>query len=61
MITEIKKPLMVESELLAQYVAFKLGKCSHLKLQKLLYYIQGFHLARFDNPIIDEDFEAWVH
>lgn len=34
---------------------------SHLKIQKLLYYIQGYHLAFFDAPIIDDNFEAWVH
>jgi len=34
---------------------------SNLKLQKLLYYIQGFHLALFDNPIFDDEIEAWRH
>ncbi|MEO6286812.1 MAG: type II toxin-antitoxin system antitoxin SocA domain-containing protein [Dyadobacter sp.] len=34
---------------------------SHLKLQKLLYYTQAYHLAYFKNPLIDDDFEAWVH
>ena len=33
----------------------------NLKLQKLLYYIQGFHLTFFDKPAFPEDFEAWVH
>lgn len=33
---------------------------SNLKLQKLLYYCQGFHLAMNDgNPLFDEDIEAW--
>jgi len=34
---------------------------SHLKLQKLLYYAQGFHLALYDEPLFDEKIEAWTH
>jgi len=34
---------------------------SNLKLQKLLYYAQAWHLAYFENRLINEDFEAWVH
>ena len=34
---------------------------SPLKLQKLLYYCQGFHLAAYDYPLFDEDIEAWEH
>ena len=34
---------------------------SHLKLQKLVYYAQGFHLAMFDKPLFDERVEAWTH
>jgi uncharacterized phage-associated protein len=26
---------------------------SHLKLQKLLYYVQALHLAYFESPIIE--------
>lgn len=51
----------IDSELLAQYILWKVGKASHLKVQKLLYYIQGYHLAYFDEPVIEDDFEAWVH
>ncbi|AMJ67187.1 hypothetical protein AXW84_18450 [Hymenobacter sp. PAMC 26628] len=32
-----------------------------MKLQKLLYYCQAFHLAYFDAPIIDDQFQAWLH
>ncbi len=31
------------------------------KLQKLLYYVQAWHLAYFDEPLFDEAPEAWVH
>lgn len=35
---------------------------SQKKLQKLLYYIESWHLVYFGGKsIIDEDFEAWVH
>jgi len=35
---------------------------SNLKLQKLIYYAQGFHLALNDgNPLFSEDIEAWAH
>jgi uncharacterized phage-associated protein len=34
---------------------------SNLKLQKLLYYSQAWHLALFGEPLFDEDIEAWVH
>lgn len=34
---------------------------ANLKLQKLLYYVQGWHLAIYDAPAFGEDVEAWVH
>lgn len=34
---------------------------SPLKLQKLIYYAQAWHLAIFDEPIFDEDIQAWMH
>lgn len=34
---------------------------SNLKLNKLLYYAQGFHLARFDEALFEEPIEAWTH
>ncbi|WP_219096617.1 Panacea domain-containing protein [Pseudomonas sp. UMAB-40] len=34
---------------------------SNLKLQKLVYYAQGFHLAVFDRPLFDDQIEAWTH
>lgn len=34
---------------------------SNLKLQKMVYYAQGFHLAMFDQPLFDEDIVAWEH
>lgn len=34
---------------------------SNLKLQKLVYYAQAWHLAIHDAPLFPEDFQAWVH
>ncbi len=34
---------------------------SNLKLQKLVYYAQGFHLALMGRPLFDEPIEAWEH
>jgi len=34
---------------------------SNLKLQKLLYYAQGLHLALYDGPLFPELIEAWTH
>lgn len=31
------------------------------KLQKLLYFAQGWHLAFYNEPLFDEEFQAWVH
>ena len=38
------------------------GEClTNLKLQKLLYYQQGYHLAAFDTPLFEENVEAWMY
>ncbi len=34
---------------------------TNLKLQKLLYYAQGYFLAKKDTPLFEEDFLAWEH
>lgn len=34
---------------------------SNLKLQKLLYYAQGYYLAVNDKPLFEEDVLAWTH
>jgi len=34
---------------------------NQLKLQKLLYYVQAWHLAHAGKPIVDAKFQAWVH
>ena len=34
---------------------------SNMKVQKLVYYAQGFHLALCGTPLFDEEIEAWMH
>lgn len=34
---------------------------TNLKLQKLLYYAQAWHLALRNQPLFSEDFQAWIH
>lgn len=34
---------------------------TNLKLQKLLYYQQGFHLAFFGTPLFEEPVESWMY
>lgn len=57
----IKKIGILDSQYLAEYILERIGQASHLKLQKLLYYVQALHLAYFDAPIIKDEFEAWLH
>ena len=34
---------------------------SNLKLQKLVYYAQGYYSAIFDNPLFSNEISAWTH
>lgn len=34
---------------------------TNLKLQKILYYAQGWHLGLYGEPLFDDRIEAWVH
>ena len=36
-------------------------RLTNLKLQKLLYYQQGFHLAFFGTPLFGDTVEAWMY
>lgn len=46
---------------LAIYVFARIQRLNHMKLQKLIYYIDAWHLVFFYEPLINENFEAWVH
>ncbi|MHB8131969.1 MAG: Panacea domain-containing protein [Mobilitalea sp.] len=56
-----KEGAMLDSIKLCKYILKKIGPANQLKIQKLAYYIQAFHLVYFDAPIINDNFRAWVH
>ncbi|WNM27564.1 DUF4065 domain-containing protein [Demequina capsici] len=43
----------------AAFIVRSQHSVDRMKLQKLLYYAQSWHLAVFDRPLFDETFEAW--
>lgn len=34
---------------------------TQMKLQKLVYFAQGYHLAKYHTPLIKENFQAWLY
>lgn len=46
---------------LSEYIIKHYGPMSHLKLQKLLFYCDAYHLAYFEQELVKDEFEAWVH
>lgn len=56
---------MKNADFFASYIIQKFHEyedlITNLKLQKLLYYVQGWHLGKYKKPIFFQDFEAWVH
>ncbi|MDB5349199.1 MAG: putative phage-associated protein [Planctomycetota bacterium] len=60
---------MIPQDITARHVARYLLAVAHehgsflsnLKLQKLLYYSQGWHLGIYQAPLFPDKFEAWVH
>lgn len=49
------------AHIITHYVNEKGDSVSHKKLQKLLYFVEAWHLVHFGESIVDEEFEAWVH
>jgi uncharacterized phage-associated protein len=49
------------SHIVTHFVNLKGDTVSHKKLQKLIYYIEAWNLVHLESPLLDEDFEAWVH
>lgn len=45
----------------AKYILEKRGTMSTMKLQKLCYYAQAWALVWDDEPLLDEEFEAWAN
>lgn len=56
------KALDIANKLIARAANSGEGELmSNMKLQKMLYYQQGFHLAYFDTPLFDDEIEAWMY
>lgn len=61
-IMETVKPLQkMDALILSGWIMKHYGPMSHLKLQKLLFYCDAYHLAYFNQELIHDTFEAWVH
>lgn len=43
------------------YAAMKDHKVTNLKLQKTLYYVQGYYLARFGMPLFNDEIVNWAY
>ncbi len=58
---------MTSAEAIARYLIYLASQgdeptpVTHLQLQKLLYYAQGWSLGRRGRPLFDARFEAWTH
>ncbi len=59
---------MVQVVEVARYLVHLAANCSdepdyltHLRLQKLLYYVQGWSLALLGRPMFSDRIEAWAH
>lgn len=45
----------------AAYILSRMGEMSAMKLQKLVYYSQAWHLVWDDRPLFSERIEAWAN
>ena len=56
---------IIDVNVVCDYVTVRLNEAgappSVLKLHKLLYYVQAWHLAFFGRPLFASSFQAWVH
>lgn len=43
------------------YIFEQMQEVTPLTLQKLLYFVQGIYLAKYDKPLYSENCQAWVH
>lgn len=45
----------------AKYIVEQRGEMSAMKLQKLMYYAQSWSLVWDEEPLFDDDFQAWAN
>ena len=56
-----KNLIKIDSVVFGDWIIKHYAPMSHLKVQKLLFYSDSYHLAYFDKELISDKFEAWVH
>lgn len=49
------------AQIVTHYINEKGDTVSPKKLQKLLYYVEAWNLVHLTDPLLIEDFQAWVH
>lgn len=45
----------------AKYITEKMGEITSMKLQKLAYYSQAWNLVWEEEPLFEQDFQAWAN
>lgn len=58
---KVKAQAGVNPQDVAEYILQRVGPMSAMKLQKLLYYCQAWHLVWKEKELFAEDFEAWAN
>jgi uncharacterized phage-associated protein len=58
---EDRKVTALPVRLVAKFIIQESDFISNLKLQKLLYYVQGWYLGLKGIPLFPEEIQAWVH
>jgi uncharacterized phage-associated protein len=55
--------MTTSAHIIAKFIVQKseASTISNLKLQKLLYYVQGWHLGIYGVPVFTEEIQAWIH
>ena len=56
----LRKKSIVSIFDVAKYIFSKEENIDSLKLMRLCYYSQAWHLAWYNEPLFEEDFHAWV-
>lgn len=59
--SETKTNCFDVAEYILSYAKKKNLGIDNLKLQKLVYYAQAWHLGLYESPLFKEDFQAWIH
>jgi uncharacterized phage-associated protein len=57
----LRRSAVARANDVAAYILRKQGSMSAMKLQKLIYYSQAWHLVWAEEPLFDEPIEAWAN